>query len=122
MYRLRADQYVGIVQDDYQDLAQEVANQAKIYQNGVVTILAGGAASANQGFLHRQPKPRSLYNLCIQMPNNKKVCLQLEIRSKDESDQRDPSSYVRDPVNSRAWIFQEGTQIHYTLDKHIIDM
>jgi hypothetical protein len=115
MYRQRADHHVGIVQDDYHDLAQEIANQAKIYQNGVLTILAGGAASANQGFLHRQPKPRSLYNVFIQMPTDQKVCLQFEIQPENED-------HKQDPVNRRAWIFQEGTQMHRTLDNHIIDI
>jgi hypothetical protein len=117
MYRLHTDHYIGIVQDDCQDLAQEIANQARIYQNGVLTILAGGAASVNEGFLHRQPqpKPHLLYNVSIQMPNNKKVCLQFKI-------QRREWGAERDPVNSRAWIFQEGTLMHHTFNKHVIDM
>jgi hypothetical protein len=40
-----------IVQDDEDEPTMEISNQARIYQNGAVTILAGGSRSADEGFL-----------------------------------------------------------------------
>jgi hypothetical protein len=92
----------GIVQDDTDELQQEIANQAKIYQNGVVTILAGGASSAQEGFLHRreQLEPRCSINLEVQ--NGSDVSLLLD--PEPQGLKKIFSNRPKDPVSNRAWM------------------
>jgi hypothetical protein len=96
---------IGIMQDDDDELAQEIAAQASIYQNGVVTILAGGADRVSQGFLRRRPNPHPQYNIRAIVPGFGEICFILQhnpVRSYNEITNQ------ADPVNTRAWIFQES--------------
>jgi hypothetical protein len=97
---------VGIVQDDSDEVTKEIANQADIYQNGTVTILAGGAASADEGFLSRRPRTQPRYNISIRLPDCKEIYLLLDVRR----DLEEVAEFGEntDPVNRRAWILQEG--------------
>jgi hypothetical protein len=97
---------VGIVQDDSDEVTKEIANQADIYQNGTVTILAGGAASADEGFLLRRPRTQPRYNISIRLPDCKEIYLLLDVRR--DLEEVAEFSENTDPVNRRAWILQEG--------------
>jgi hypothetical protein len=56
---------LGIVQDDAEELTMEISKQARIFQNSAVTILAGGARSAEQGFLQKRQKRQSCRINCL---------------------------------------------------------
>jgi len=102
IHKLTATRIQGIVQDDPYELQQEIANQAKIYQNGAVTILAGGASSAQAGFLY--PRTRSLprYTITTQMSDGKVVPLVLDERPW-ELEVWNGGRHA-DPINERAWM------------------
>jgi hypothetical protein len=92
----------GIVQDDTEELAKEIGKQAKLYQNGAFTILAGGAANADEGFLSRRSSVTPRYNICMQFRECEWQTLLIDVFRKDPQP---------DPVASRAWILQEGTRL-----------
>jgi hypothetical protein len=94
------------VQDDSDELAQEIVNQAKIYQNGVVTILAGGAVGADQGFLHQRSRIYPRYCISLMLPNGKVTRLTFDHRQ-GRTDTMELLG-TTDPVDKRAWIFQES--------------
>lgn len=98
----------GIVQDDQDELAQEIANQAKLYQNGVVTILAGGAASASDGFLHRGSRRYPRFALQVRLPDGhgRQIMIDTSLPHYILGSQWQHSP---DPIDNRGWIFQEGT-------------
>ena len=83
------------MQDDSQELAQEIAKQARIYQGGAVTLLAGDCSSVDGGFLHR--RSRSTFKLSIRLPDGKTSRILLQRQR-----------YSPDGVDTRAWIFQES--------------
>jgi hypothetical protein len=95
----------GIVRYDPEELAQEIGSQARICQNREVTILAAGAAKANEGFLSHRTRESLRYNVSIQLPNGKCQSILVEL------------DYIPkpDPVDSRAWILQEGKTNHILL-------
>ena len=93
---------LGIVQDEPEELQQEIAKQAKIYQNGAVTILAGNAATAAEGFLHcREP---SLYRfpLAIELPDGNEIHLMVAVQPHTPSGYK-CGKYV-DTIDTRAWM------------------
>lgn len=75
--------------------------QAKIYQNGVVTMLAGDAASARNGFLYRRKSKALRFEISVRLRGDdvEKVSILLT-----------PPVYQPqiDPMSTRAWIFQES--------------
>lgn len=90
-----------IVQDDEQEVNQEIAKMHQIFQGGYVTILAGTARSANEGFLQRRESgPR--FRLPLRFPDGEQgsVILQPQIDSR--------SLAKLDPIFDRGWIFQES--------------
>jgi hypothetical protein len=93
---------IGIVQDDTDELAVEISKQAQIYQNGAVTILAGGARSANDGFLQRRKLPYPRCRMTIRLPGPDAGDRTLLL------DYHTPLPVTEDPIDNRAWIFQEG--------------
>jgi hypothetical protein len=94
---------LGIVQDDAEELTTEIFKQATIYQNGTVTILAGGARSTDEGFLQRRQKLRHSCCIDIQVHGSglTKTGLLCEFY-------HGMKRQIPDPIDSRAWIFQEG--------------
>jgi hypothetical protein len=94
---------LGIVQDDAEELTVEISKQARIYQNGAVTILAGGARSAKDGFLHKRQIIRHRCHIKIRLPGSDlpETVIWFDIRKYGEGN-------ARDPIDRRAWIFQEG--------------
>ncbi|KAH7071492.1 heterokaryon incompatibility protein-domain-containing protein [Paraphoma chrysanthemicola] len=101
-----------IVQDDPTELQAEIAKMPEIYRNGTVTILAGDTSDSGRGFLHRRRRRVHRYSITLQYPegHKMKVLLDPKIEELDlnEGDIAFTSdSHNPDPVNSRAWIFQE---------------
>lgn len=100
------------MQDDLDDPNQQLARQASIYQNGTITILGGASASAQDGFLRNRNKTFSRLDMCVKLPSEHGhkngigniVWLSTDFLLPDAS---------KDPVASRAWIFQESTQSQY---------
>jgi len=102
IHKLTATHLQGIVQDDSYELQQEIANQAKIYQNGALTILAGGAKAAPEGFLRPRTRLFPRYTITVHLPDGKMVPLLLD----SHPGVNDILKGWRpvDPVNKRAWM------------------
>jgi hypothetical protein len=94
---------LGIVQDDAEELTMEISKQARIYQNGAVTILAGGARSAEEGFLQKRQRLRHRCHIKIRLPGLDLPDIVVLFDFRNPGERKAP-----DPVDSRAWIFQEG--------------
>jgi hypothetical protein len=92
-----------IVQDDPEDMTKELSDMPRIYTNALVTISAGCAASAEDGFLGLR----------------KEVCssnrFRLPFRCEDggigsiflHDIPGIPGTYTNEPINKRAWTLQE---------------
>jgi hypothetical protein len=93
----------GILQDDAEELTMENSKQARVYQNGVVTVLAGGARSAGEDFLQKRQNFRPSCRIKIQLPDSDLPKIELLFHFFNVKGPK-----VQDPINSRAWIFQEG--------------
>ena len=92
-----------IIQDSDTDKATEISRMRKIYKDSSLTILAAAASNANEGFLDRPPiNPPYYYELPYICPDGSTGTMLLRPWSTDTD--YDP---VLDPVNTRAWIFQE---------------
>jgi hypothetical protein len=103
-----------IVQDDPTDLIQELGKMARIYQNGTLTILAGGTASAQTRFLQPRERPDHRYKLKIRLPCGKVVHILLDHHQEAYSENLCVLD-TSDPVTSRGWIFQE-----ISLSQHLL--
>jgi hypothetical protein len=90
------------------ELASEIANQAKLYQNGIVTILAGGAASVADGFLQRRSREQTRFDLRIRLQDGGENRLSFHLRPEYPLELIPNDLMPRDPVDKRGWIFQEG--------------
>ena len=75
----------------------EIANQAQIYQNGIVTILADGARSAKEGFLQKRQLLRHRCKIKVRLPGSDcpEVVLVFEFLISGKGT-------VHGPINSRA--------------------
>ncbi|KAF2827068.1 HET-domain-containing protein [Ophiobolus disseminans] len=93
-----------IVQDDPEDLGREISKQGRIYQNGAITILAGGAASTQSGFLHHRTRLHPRFIMKVDLPDSREVRL---ITDFEGTGNRFTIEIPEDPVDSRAWIYQE---------------
>lgn len=92
---------ICIVQDDDDEKMLDIAQMAEIYSHAYFTISAGRASAATEGFLHNidltQPKGSiSLRYLSSSGEEGKLIVA-------DEPTGRE----LPDPINSRAWTFQE---------------
>jgi len=87
-----------IIQDSAADKTKEIAFMGEIYKNAAVTVAAGNATDANEGFL----MPRSLPSACS---------LPLYISKKQSGTLwlQDQKTFKRppEPLDCRAWTFQE---------------
>jgi hypothetical protein len=103
---------LGIVQDDAEELTMEISKQARIYQNGAVTILAGGARSAEEGFLQKRQRLRHRCHIKIRLPGSEPpgTVTWFDFRKYQQGN-------ARDPVDTRAWIFQEIKLPHFALKR-----
>ena len=99
-----------IVQDSAAEKSEEIANMNKTYQRAAVTIVAGSANSASEGFLHPK-RPISHMLIDIQCNPNK----EFKIPCKCTADgyitvgvkKLESSSSFMDPIVRRAWTLQE---------------
>ncbi|KAF1994695.1 HET-domain-containing protein, partial [Amniculicola lignicola CBS 123094] len=100
-----------IIQDDPRDMAHELTQMPFIYEHSLVTISAASAGSCDQGFLQERQNP---YKLEVQLPY---ACADGRMGSLTISQ---PTSAVfygfEDPIDSRAWAFQEGILTYRLLE------
>jgi hypothetical protein len=102
---------LGIVQDDEEELTMEISKQARIYQNGAVTILAGGARCADEGFLQERQKLSHSCRIKIQLPGSDppEIVILFNFRSRPSRQQsmdisgrqassHGPQKHLADPV------------------------
>jgi hypothetical protein len=92
-----------ILQDSEEDKSREIQRMGEIYQNSAVCILAAAAVKATDGFLRRIERPsRHQWKLPFFSPSGEQGNMILQHWTEDG--EYDPDL---DPVNQRAWIFQE---------------
>ncbi|KAF5875668.1 putative het domain protein pin-c1 protein [Botrytis fragariae] len=88
-----------IIQDSEVDKAREIERMGEIYKNATVTISAAGATSVNGGLFDHRPKPELLeIPFCLPDKSLSKAYISKII-------------YVfehEEPVDKRAWCFQES--------------
>ncbi|ETS85986.1 hypothetical protein PFICI_04011 [Pestalotiopsis fici W106-1] len=105
-----------IIQDDTSDLSRELASMPKIYQEGYITIEAARAQGAQTGFLGK-----TVYSYDSFPPT------QIKYESIDGRmgqvllcQDNHENILTGDPINSRAWTFQEillsPRSLRFTLD------
>ncbi|KAG0700276.1 heterokaryon incompatibility protein-domain-containing protein [Suillus ampliporus] len=87
-----------ILQDSDEDKQREIPQMCDIYRDAYVTIIAASSQKVSEGFLHDRRRPVETL-LPFWCPDGK-----LGTISVDESESADPSN---EPVNNRAWCFQE---------------
>ncbi|KAF3039016.1 hypothetical protein E8E12_006925 [Didymella heteroderae] len=92
-----------IIQDSDEDKARELPKMRTIYKHAAVTVVAAVAKSAHDGFLHHIDHEPAYFIEPVRMP----IILDKE-RSADLVISY-PADYKRwrDPINARAWTFQE---------------
>ncbi|CBY01670.1 hypothetical protein LEMA_P004570.1 [Plenodomus lingam JN3] len=83
-----------IIQDDEEDVAREIANQANIYRASAFTILAGDCAHADAGFLHPRPKPSIEYHISVRMPEMNDAVSKISVQFEKK--------HRKDPVEERV--------------------
>ncbi|KAF9463853.1 heterokaryon incompatibility protein-domain-containing protein [Collybia nuda] len=86
-----------ILQDSEDDKAVEIAQMRSVYQNASVTIIAANAEKATEGFLQDRCAPPAAIELPFRCPNGNIGIMFL----------RSGTIEPQDPVDSRAWCFQE---------------
>lgn len=95
-----------IIQDSDEDKANELAQMGNIYRDAYLTIIASSATKASAGFLEtRAPAPE--YAEHLRLPFH---CRDSRVGSMFVYTQDGPAfvyDAMREPVNSRAWCFQE---------------
>jgi hypothetical protein len=99
-----------IVQNSATEKAEDIANMNKTYQGAALTIVAGSASSASEGFLHPK-RPISQMLIDVQRNPNKEFKIPCKC-AEDEYitvgvKEMEPSSSFMDPIVRRAWTFQE---------------
>ncbi|KAG1726720.1 heterokaryon incompatibility protein-domain-containing protein [Suillus paluster] len=87
-----------ILQDSDEDKQCEIPQMCDIYQGAYVTIIAASSQKVSEGFLHNRKRPIETL-LPFWCPDGK-----LGTISVDDTESADPS---KEPVNRRAWCFQE---------------
>ena len=104
-----------IIQKDGEDLGRELAQMPRIYQGSLVTIYAASAHAVTEGFLHQRPLyyrkfvPTKLKSLGIHAQDGKNhdYLILSESVSSDNSYQTLDSYKPLEPLDRRAWAFQE---------------
>ncbi|KAF9542268.1 HET-domain-containing protein [Agrocybe pediades] len=86
-----------IIQDSPEDKNQEISRMCDIYQKAFVTIIASCAKKAGDGFLHNRKRPVSM-SLPFWTPSGALGTMQVQ------DQERSPQN---EPVDKRAWCFQE---------------
>jgi hypothetical protein len=90
-----------IIQDSANDLTIELGKMAKVYQQAYLTISAASCKSVMEGFLHNRPfyyrhfQPTALHFQDLEGRQNRAILAEIS----DDN--------VDDPINFRAWTYQE---------------
>lgn len=87
-----------ILQDSDEDKQREIPQMCDIYRNAYVTIIAASSHKVSEGFLHNRKRPVETL-LPFWCPDRR-----LGTVTVDDSQSGRPS---KEPVNHRAWCFQE---------------
>jgi hypothetical protein len=104
-----------IIQNSPQDMDNEIVNMANIYKNATITISAAAATDCGQGFLEDRSE--------VQTRLDNSLCLPFLATSEDENPEAIDWVYVsadpyighkvklfsEEPINTRAWTYQEST-------------
>ncbi|CAO2650182.1 Nn.00g014740.m01.CDS01 [Neocucurbitaria sp. VM-36] len=94
-----------IMQDSNEDKARELPKMRLIYKYAAVTIVAAVANSATEGFLHYIPDKAGYFIEPVAIPYRNESCVETQAYMILSY----PADYKRskDPINDRAWTFQE---------------
>ncbi|KAJ4317343.1 hypothetical protein N0V84_007400 [Fusarium piperis] len=95
-----------IIQDDEDDKAREINKMPEVYQGALVTLSASCAATCHGGFLHDRPHPAPGVALPMKRSDGSHDIIQAVKWTRP----------VEEPINTRAWTFQEQA-----LSERIID-
>ncbi|KAL3418773.1 HET domain-containing protein [Phlyctema vagabunda] len=102
-----------IVQDDEVDWRKEAALMADVYNNAYLTISAADALSDDEGFLHRRQSKTATVH--VTLPNGKYTEFFIA------PPWTQPKRYD-EPIDTRAWTYQEGLLSHRILRFHRDEM
>ncbi|KAL1607629.1 hypothetical protein SLS60_002563 [Paraconiothyrium brasiliense] len=91
-----------IIQDDVDDWRKEAALMADVYSNAYLTISAARAGGDDEGFL--QLRKTSYVTIHVVLPDQTKT----EFFIGPEMPKEERLKGMQDPVDTRAWIFQEA--------------
>jgi hypothetical protein len=106
-----------IVQDDPQDKMLEITKMDQYYKNAHITIIAGNAKAADDGFLHPRNPFIPSCTIPYLAPDGRQGSLKVSHRVVRDHSQRESSlgqphesrpSLIKDPISRRAWTFQES--------------
>ena len=90
-----------ILQDSAIDQAKEISRMGEIYKDAAITIMAAGAETCNDGFLHRDASNTEEWSIPWISPQGPEGAINLQPSTTYNYDPE------LDPVNKRAWIYQE---------------
>jgi hypothetical protein len=90
-----------IVQDDVVTKAEDIAQMANVYSHAYITISASSSAAASEGFLQDRHIPRSMQPFALRYNSSTGMEGRILVTGEPSPDD------MRDPINSRAWTFQE---------------
>lgn len=93
-----------IIQDDAEDWETESAKMSTIYEKSYLVIAASSSSSATQGFLGHQRQHQPYY---VSVPEKYGTRTTIAARRKPESGVHDHMDKKTDPLDQRAWAFQE---------------
>ncbi|KAF2762907.1 HET-domain-containing protein, partial [Pseudovirgaria hyperparasitica] len=109
-----------IIQDCPNDRTLEIASMAAIYSHAAITITASRSTHADEGFLHpRSPpsncEPDQLFRIKLRA-SNKSVGAVTLIPMHHFVDDEDVDVLDNEPLDHRAWAYQERHLSHRILD------
>ena len=87
-----------IIQDCDEDMAREVSNMHRIYENSFFTVAAAGAPDATVGFLNLEPQSE-VQKLPLMLWNGRLATFFIQPSTRN--------NVVDQPINRRAWTLQE---------------
>ncbi|PCH40878.1 HET-domain-containing protein [Wolfiporia cocos MD-104 SS10] len=89
-----------IIQDSREDKAGEIAHMRNIFRDAYLTIIAANAQKVSEGFLQDRPNPAEYARLPFVCPDGRVGTMSL-------SPVWEQYNHEGEPVNSRAWCFEE---------------
>ena len=90
-----------ILQDSELDKRHEIANMSDIYRKSILTIVAASASDSSKGFLEPRVYPGHTFNIPFRIARNEYGTVSLLYA------QEYWASVREDPIQKRAWTFQE---------------